>query len=274
MADRLKHKRIGVVGAGIMGRALINGLLQNGVERQQLWAAVRTESSRETAQVALGIPVGTSFQEELATTDLLLLCVKPKAVRKVCQAIAQTGRLSPEALVISIAAGVTLEELEGALGTCNPVIRAMPNTPCQVGAGMTVLSRGTYARDDHLRLGRDVFDGVGRTLELDEAYMDAVTGLSASGPAFIYLIIEALADGGVKVGLPRDVALDLVVNCVLGSAQMVRTTRRHPAALRDEVTTPAGCTISGLLTLEDGKIRSVLARAVEEAATIASRLGK
>lgn len=271
--SELAGKRIGVVGAGIMGQALIKGLLQNSVVPSQIWAAVRTEASRLRAEEALGVGVSTGFAEKLPDTDVLLLCVKPRAVRKVCQQIRQAGTLSASSLVISIAAGVGLEEIESALGSENPVVRAMPNTPCQVRSGMTVISPGTHAGAEHMRVAHAVFQVVGRCLELDESHMDAVTGLSASGPAFIYLIIEALADGGVKVGLPRHVALDLVVECVLGSAQMVRTTRRHPAALRDEVTTPAGCTISGLLTLEDGKIRSVLARAVEEAATIASKLG-
>jgi len=271
--SEIHGKRIGVIGAGIMGQALVRGLLQNSIAPVQIWTTVRTETSRVKAEQALGLPVRTSFVDLLPDTDVLLLCVKPRAMRKVCQAIGQAGMLPPDTLVISIAAGIDLETIEQSLGSTNPVVRAMPNTPCQVRSGMTVICRGTHARTEHLRTAQAVFQVVGRCIELDESYMDAVTGLSASGPAFIYLIIEALADGGVKVGLPRDVAMDLVVECVLGAAQMVRVTKRHPAALRDEVTTPAGCTISGLLTLEDGKIRSVLARAVEEAANIASHLG-
>ena len=150
----------------------------------------------------------------------------------------------------------------------------MPNTPCRIHQGMTNLCRGTSATDEHMDLARQVFRSIGECVEMDENHMDAATAVSASGPAFIFLIIEALIDGAVKVGLPRDIATQLVVHSVLGSGEMVRITKRHPAAPRDEVTTPGGCTISGLLMLEDGKMRSVLARAVEEATRVAAGLGK
>lgn len=269
----LSKRRIGVIGAGVMGRALIEGLLHDGVDPAQLWATVRTEASRRKASDELGLPVSTDYLAELPGTDVLLICVKPNGIRSVCQAIRNAGTLPTSCLVVSIAAGVTLDVVQDALGQPNPVVRAMPNTPCQVRAGMTVLCRGRHAQDLDLLVAREVFGAVGRCLELGEHYMDAVTGVSASGPAFLYLIMEALADGGVRVGLPRDVALELVTECVMGAASMVRHTGRHPAALKDEVTTPAGCTIGAVLILEDGKIRSVLARAVEEASRIASCLG-
>ncbi len=270
----LKDLRIGVIGAGVMGAALLDGLLSAGVERDHLWATVRTEGSRAKAERKMGLTVGTDYVAQLPGTDLLLLCVKPRGVREVCRAIRSAGTLPESCVVVSIAAGVDLEQIERELGQPNPVVRAMPNTPCQVHAGMTVLCRGRHATAEHIALAQAAFENVGRCLELAEHYMDAVTGLSASGPAFIYLIVEALADGGVKVGLPRDVALDLVVQCVLGAATMIRVSGRHPAALKDEVTTPAGCTIGAVMTLEDGKIRSVLARAVEEASRIAAELGR
>ena len=194
MGNGFGGKRIGVVGAGIMGRLLIQGLLQHEVAPGQIWAAVRTEKSRLDAAAALGLPVHTAYLDELAHTDLLLLCVKPKAVRGVCQAIREAGTLPDEALVVSIAAGVSIAEIERELGGPNPVVRAMPNTPCRVRTGMTVICRGTHTGEEHVLLARAVFQAVGRCLELDEGHMDAVTGLSASGPAFIYLIIEALAD--------------------------------------------------------------------------------
>ncbi len=150
----------------------------------------------------------------------------------------------------------------------------MPNTPCLIGKGMTVLSKGSHATDGDVALATEIFEPLGRVLELEEKHMDTVTGLSASGPAFLYIIIEALADGGVMRGLPRSVATTLVAQMTLGAAEMVLTTGRHPAALKDDVTTPAGCTIAGILALEDGRIRSVLARGVETAAKVAGELGK
>ncbi len=139
---------------------------------------------------------------------------------------------------------------------------------------MTVICPGTYADKQHMETAQRIFSAVGECIDLEESHFDAVTGLGGSGPAYLYLIIEALADGGVRVGLPRDVALKIVTQTVLGAANMVQKTGRHPAALRDDVTTPAGCTIAGLLLMEDGKIRSVLARAVEEATHTAGQLGK
>jgi pyrroline-5-carboxylate reductase len=176
-------------------------------------------------------------------------------------------------LIISIVAGTSIEFMEKRLGIENPVIRAMTNTPCVVGQGMTAICAGTHTKPAHLKIAQKIFQSVGLCLELDEYHFNAVTGLCGSGPAYLYLIMEALADGGVRVGLPRDVALQMVSQTVLGAASMVQQTGRHPAALRDDVTTPAGCTIGALLVMEDGKIRSVLARAVEEATSIAGQLG-
>ena len=159
------------------------------------------------------------------------------------------------------------------LGTENPVVRAMPNTPAVVGEGMTVICRGRYASKTDLQRAQAIFEAVGRCLPVDEVHFNAVTALSGSGPGYQFLIMEALADAGVRVGLPRQLALTLVAQTALGAARMVLTTGRHPAALRDDVTTPAGCTIAGLLMLEDGRIRSVLARAVEEATKTSAHLG-
>lgn len=176
--------------------------------------------------------------------------------------------------MISIAAGISTGFIEGHFGDATPVLRAMPNTPCLIGKGMTVLSKGSHATDADVALATEIFEPLGKVLELEEKHMDTVTGLSASGPAFIYIIIEALADGGVMRGLPRSVATTLVAQMTMGAAEMVLTTGRHPAALKDDVTTPAGCTIAGILALEDGRIRSVLARGVETAAKVAGELGK
>jgi len=179
--------------------------------------------------------------------------------------------------VVAIAAGVrtgALEEAAAAGGApAARVVRAMPNTPSLVGEGMTVVSAGNHASAEDVERALRIFRPLGRALELDEEHMDAVTGLSASGPAFVYVIIEALSEGGVMMGLPRGVATELAAQTVHGASRMVLETGRHPAALKDEVTTPAGCTISALLMLEDGKLRSVLARGVQEAARAAAGLG-
>jgi pyrroline-5-carboxylate reductase len=176
--------------------------------------------------------------------------------------------------VISVAAGISLAELESELDPSTPVIRAMPNVPALIGEGMTVIASGTHATRHHVDEATAIFATVGRCIELPEHHLTAVTAISGCGPAYIFLIIEALADAGVSVGLPRDIARELVAQTVRGAAKMVQSSDRHPAALRDDVATPAGCTIGALLVLEDGKIRSVLARAIAEATRIAGTLGK
>lgn len=267
------HK-LGVIGAGVMGQALIRGLMHKQlITVKNVWAAAKTESSCESIRLELGIPCHTNYSKELADTDILLLCVKPNGLRSVLEKL-KSYNLPPSTLVISIVAGASIEQIETGLGSKNPVIRAMTNTPCLVGQGMTAVCLGSHANASHLALAQKIFESVGVCMELDEVHFDAVTGLSGSGPAYMYLIMEALADGGVRVGLPREAALRIVAQTLLGAAMMVQQSGRHPAALRDDVTTPAGCTIGALLIMEDGKIRSVLARAVEEATRIAGELGK
>jgi pyrroline-5-carboxylate reductase len=166
------------------------------------------------------------------------------------------------------------QQLAGASGGKRKVavVRAMPNTPAAVGCGMTAICRGTHALPEHLEIARGMFDAVGRTIVLDEKHMDAVTGLSASGPAFAYIILESLAEGGVKVGLPRDVATLLAAQTMKGAASVVLETGDHPALLKDAVTTPAGCTIDGILELEEGKLRVTLIKAVVKATSRAGEL--
>lgn len=264
---------LGIIGAGVMGQTLAKGLIASGlIERERLWAGEKNAAACETARHALHIPVETDFRKRVHTADLILVCVKPADAAAAIAALVPAG-LEPHTLVISILAGVSTEKLEALLGTANPVVRAMPNTPCIVGQGMTVVCAGKHASSHDLARARQIFEAVGQCLALDEKHFDAVTALSGSGPAYLYLIMEALADAGVRVGLPRQTALTLVAQTMLGAATMVLSTGRHPAALRDDVTTPAGCTIGGILVLEDGRIRSVLARAVEEATKIAAQLG-
>ena len=266
---------IGVIGAGVVGRALIKGMLDaRSVSRSGIWAVTRSGASADHAARETGVTVHAGLREARASigrAETILLCVKPKDVAAVARELRELG-LPPNALVISTAAGVALATLEKALGDV-AVVRAMPNTPCVVREGITTICGGTRAGVAHIKRTRAIFESVGRCMELQEIHFDAVTGLGGSGPAYMYLVMEALADGGVRVGLPRDVAMELVVQVARGAAEMVRQTGRHPAHLRDDVTTPAGCTIAALLVLEDGKIRSVLARAVEEATRVARGLG-
>jgi pyrroline-5-carboxylate reductase len=264
---------LGVIGAGVMGQTLIRGLMASGlIERDRIWAGDKSATTCESASEALQIPVEVEYQSRVATADLILICVKPADVPVVLAALRNAG-LRRETLLISILAGVSTDRLESLLGSENPIVRAMPNTPCIVNEGMTVICRGRYAERADLERARHIFEAVGKCLPIDEVHFNAITALSGSGPAYQYLIMEAFADAGVRVGLPRQLALTLVAQTALGAAKMVLSTGRHPASLRDDVTTPAGCTIAGLLMLEDGRIRSVLARAVEEAAKIAGHLG-
>ena len=269
-----KNKTLGVIGAGVMGRTLLKGLLDSGnITASQAWGSAKTEGTCQSASRDLGVPVEIDYADRLRGAGMLLICVKPAQAAKVLTHLKENG-LPSDTLLVSIMAGLTIAQLEDMLGTANPWIRAMPNTPCIVREGITVICPGTNALDSHMSRAQRVFQAVGQCLPVDETYFNAVTALSGSGPAYQYLIMESFADAGVRVGLPRHLALTLVAQTAVGAAKMVQASGRHPAALRDDVTTPAGCTIGGLLMLEDGKIRSVLARAIEEATKIAGQLGE
>jgi pyrroline-5-carboxylate reductase len=219
------------------------------------------------------VRTGTDNVQAVRGAQTVAICLKPPQVIPVLRKLAEGGVVRRDQLYISIAAGVSIAEMEAALACACPVIRAMPNTPCSVGCGTTVLAPGTHVRSGHLRLAEEIFGCLGETLRLEEKHLNTVTGLSGSGPAFGYVMIEALADGGVMMGLPRAVAIRLAARTLLGAAEMVLQTGAHPASLKDDVTTPGGCTIGGILALEDGRIRSTLARGVERAARLAAGLG-
>ena len=263
----------GVIGTGIMGCTILKGLLNAGAfTPDQAWGVARSRSTCEEASRELGVSVAREAGDRVATAGVIVLSVKPTQAVQALSTLRDSG-LRPDTLLVSILAGTTLQQLESLLGTANPWVRAMPNTPCAIACGMTVLALGSRAGAPHLALARRIFEPLGRVLELEEKHMDTVTGLSASGPAFVYVMIEALADGGVARGLPRLVAIEMAAQMVYGAASMVLRSGRHPAALKDDVTTPAGCTIAGILALEDGRIRSVLSRAVEVASLRAGELG-
>lgn len=266
------QRTLGILGAGAIGQALLRGLAA-GKAPYTIWAATRTRESAERIEREYSVKATDAYDELVPATNVVLVCVKPAQINSALQRLRRAG-LAKGTLVISVAAGVTIADIERVLGDDVPVIRAMPNVPALVGEAMTVISSGRHATREHMDEARRIFASVGRCTELAETHLNAVTAISGCGPAYVFLIIEALADAGVSVGLPRDVARELVAQTVLGAAKMVQTSERHPAAMRDDVATPAGCTIGALLVLEDGKIRSVLARAIAEATRIAATLGQ
>jgi pyrroline-5-carboxylate reductase len=217
-----------------------------------------------------GVKAHTDNPRAVAGADLVLICLKPQQVKGFLHEVKR--ELRKDALVISAAASVTTSLIERELGHPLRVVRAMPNTPCLIRQGMTALAAGKHASDEDVRLAEDIFGSMGRTVVVDEKHMDAVTGLSASGPAYVYMIIESLAEAGVKLGLPRELSTELSAQTLLGASALVLHTGEHPAKLKDMVTTPAGCTIDGLLELEEGGLRVTLIKAVVRAAERAREL--
>jgi pyrroline-5-carboxylate reductase len=260
--------QVGFIGTGNMAEALIRGLLdaQVATKEQVLGSDPREERCQEMSGL-YGIRALRDNVEVARQAEILVLSVKPQVMAKV---LAEIGpHIHPHALVISIAAGIPLSAIEAKLPQAR-VIRTMPNTPALVGAGATAIAAGGHATDADIAAARRIFDSVGTTIVLEEAQMDAVTGLSGSGPAYMFLIIEALSDAGVKVGLSRYNAQALAAQTVLGSAKLLIETKEHPGRLKDMVTSPGGTAIAGLHTLEAGGLRTTLMNAVE-AATVRSR---
>jgi len=270
MTKKLR-KKVAVLGAGKLGGILLQALLKAGLlTPAHTRATVRHADRAKSLRDKLKIHVGIDNRAAVEGADIIFICVKPQVVEEVMHEI--RPHVSSAQLFISVAASVPTEDIENALGIEAAVVRAMPNTPCVLGAGMTALCKGRHATEEQVRLARSLFDVVGRTVVVDEKHMDAVTALSASGPAYIYIILESLAEAGVKVGLPRDVATLLASQTALGAARVVLETGDHPALLKDAVTTPAGCTIDGILELEEGKLRVTLIKAVVKAAQRAREL--
>lgn len=271
MATDLKDKKIAFLGAGKMGGIILQALLKNGSLSTKLASATVAHPERAKALAAkLKVKVGTDNLAAAKDADIIVIAVKPQVVEEVVREISRN--VGPKQLIISVAASVPTSMIEKNLSGNVPVVRAMPNTPCLMGVGMTAICKGKYATAQHLALTSHLFDVVGRTVIVDEKHMDAVTALSASGPAYIYIILESLAEAGVKVGLPRDIATLLAAQTTLGAAKVVLETGDHPALLKDAVTTPAGCTIDAIMELEEGKLRVTLIKAVVKAAQRAKEL--
>ncbi len=268
---QLPHVRVAVLGAGKMGGILLQAFLkQNLFAPDQIRATVGHAERALALSTQWGVDVGTDNLEAARNSDLILVGVKPFQVPELLAQIKPA--LTPEKTIVSFAASVKTSAIEEAAGMGIAVIRAMPNTPSALGAGAAGLCKGRFVKPEQMELALRIFETVGRTVVVDEKHMDAVTGLSASGPAYIYIIIEALAEAGVKVGLPRDTATQLAAQTVFGAGKMVLETGYHPALLKDAVTTPAGCTIDGILELEEGGLRVTLIKAVMRATERAKQL--
>lgn len=263
--------KIAVLGGGKMGSTLTRALVDAELLRpEQIAVTAHHQATLERFADVPGLETGTDNAAAVEGAEVVLLCVKPQKTAEVLESVRET--LRPDQLLVSIAAGATTTMLERHVGEDVPVVRAMPNTPSLVGAGMTAICGGSAATPAHLEQARTIFGAMGRTILIDEASFDAVTGLSASGPAFVYVVIEALAEGGVKAGLPRAVAIELAASACFGAGKMVLETGGHPALLKDDVTTPAGCTMDGILELEAGGLRVTLIKAVVEAKRRAGEL--
>ncbi|HKM84057.1 MAG TPA: pyrroline-5-carboxylate reductase [Candidatus Acidoferrum sp.] len=271
MPTRLSDKTLAVLGTGKLGSILLRAYLKQGLfAPKRVTATVRHEEKAVALAKELGVSGTTDNRKAVHGADIVLLAVKPQVVGDVLKEIAP--ELGKDTLIISVAASVPTTYIEQRAGAKTPVVRAMPNTCSAVGCGMTGICRGAHASAEHLEIAKAMFNAVGRTVVVDEKNMDAVTGLSASGPAFAYIILESLAEAGVKVGLPRDIATLLASQTMKGAASVVLETGDHPALLKDAVTTPAGCTIDGILELEEGKLRVTLIKAVVKATQRAGEL--
>lgn len=269
----MKGKKLCFIGSGNMAEALVRGLIRAGsADKDDIGTTDTRDEQLERFRTSFGVRVSKDNYAAAKEAEVIILSVKPQTMNRALDQIA--AAVDPQKLVISIAAGVPIAAIEHKLGRGARIIRAMPNTPALVGAGATAIASGEHATEHDMAIAKALFDAVGLTVTVEEALIDAVTGLSGSGPAYMFLIIEALSDAGVKVGLPRYTAQKLAAQTVLGSARLQIETGTHPGQLKDQVTSPGGTAIAGLHTLEAGGLRTTLINAVEEATNRARELGQ
>jgi pyrroline-5-carboxylate reductase len=275
VGETLEDTRIGIIGAGAMGGALAAGLLASGTSPASIRAADPDPDRRRTLEESRGIRCGADNREAVEQSDLVVLAVKPSQVADVLRELGGAGNPSlTRPLWVSIAAGVSLSSLAGDLPSGARVVRSMPNTPALVGEGATAFVANAQATEADRAAARRLFEAVGTAWEApSEGLLDAVTGLSGSGPAYVFAFLEALGDAGVGVGLPQDAAYALATQTVLGAARLALETGRHPATLKDQVTSPGGTTIAGLKRLEAAGFRSAIREAVEAATRRSRELG-
>jgi len=269
----MNSKKIAIIGGGNMGMALARGILQTkwATPERMMIAEPLKEKLEKAREMARGIKTSQSNQEAATWADVILLSVKPQIMSHVLDEIKPSMKDSK--LVVSVAAGVTTAHIEKRLGGKVPVIRAMPNIAAVVREAATAICTGKYATEEHLSIARHIFESVGIVVDVDEDLMDAVTGLSGTGPMYVFQILEGLSDAGVKVGLSRDTANTLAVQTLIGSSKLIKETKEHPAKLKDLVTSPGGTAISALHSLEKNGLKALLIDAVEVAAKRSAELG-
>ncbi|MCX5797735.1 MAG: pyrroline-5-carboxylate reductase [Elusimicrobia bacterium] len=269
----LANKKIAVVGAGHMGAALIGGMLRAKLTTpKNITASRHSEEALAALKKEWGINTATDNKKAVAGADIVILAVKPQVSPAVLTELSSV--IKPQQIIISLMAGITAKTIAQKLGQPCPVVRSMPNTPCLVDAGATAVAPGAHAGAGDLALAERIFSSVGKVVVLPETAMDAVTGLSGTGPVYIFMVIEAMIDGGVKMGIPRDVATKLATQTVLGAAKLVIETGKHPAILKDEVTTPGGTAINAIHMLETRGLRSVLIDAIVTATQRSQELSR
>jgi pyrroline-5-carboxylate reductase len=266
----IKDKTIGFIGGGMMAEAIISGLLKS--EIKNIIVSDSSEARIEYFKDKYSICASFENTKTALESDILILAVKPDIVPIVLTDIRES--VDSSKLIISIAAGIPTAMIEESLLTEIPVIRAMPNTPALISMGASGVAAGKFADADHLRIALEIFSTIGIAVDVDESKIDVITGLSGSGPAYVYLIIEAMADGAVRMGLPRPAAIRLAAQTVAGAASMVLETNEHPAVLKDKVTTPGGTTIEGVAVLEKGAVRDSFIEAVSAAVKRSKELYK
>lgn len=268
----IQNKMIGLIGGGNMGEVLLSGMISgNLVNTDNLAVSDVAPQRRNHLADTYGIRATAHNTDAVTGADIVILAIKPQHMGEVLSGIADA--IDESTLVISIAAGIPTRFIEDHLGKGIHVIRVMPNTPALIGEGAAAIAGGRHATDAELSIAQQIFDSIGITVTVEEKLMDAVTGLSGSGPAYVFTIIEALSDGGVRMGLPRDISLKLAAQTLLGAAKLCLDSNKHPGQLKDMVTSPGGTTITGLKALEDGKLRSTLMTAVEAATRRSMELG-
>jgi pyrroline-5-carboxylate reductase len=253
---------VAIIGAGVMGEALLTGLLRGGSPAERVVITERRPERAEAISAKYGVDV-VSNVEAARTADVLVLVIKPQDMASVLTEIA--GKIKPGSLVMSLAAGVTCESIASRLPTGHAVVRVMPNTPALVDEGMSAVAAGPTCDDAHLASALGLMAAVGRAVEVPESYMDAVTAISGSGPAYIFYVVEAMIEAGVLLGLPRATANELVVQTLVGAATMLRETGEHPTVLRENVSSPAGTTVAAVRQLDEHKVRAAFVSAIEAA---------
>jgi len=261
----LTNKKVAIIGVGKIGETLLNGMIKNNlVKKENISGSNAQEAHAQEINKKYGIQTYINNKEMILEKDIIILAIKPQTMKQVLSDIKDI--ISEKQLIISIAAATSTQFIEECLEKNIPVVRAMPNTPALINEGMTVLCPGKYIDENHIQMAVDIFGAVGLVEVVHrEELMDVVTALSGSGPAYTYIIIESLTEGGVRMGLPRELAKKLTAQTLLGASKMVLTTGMHPALLKDAVTTPAGVTVDGLMELEDGGIRVTLIKAISRA---------